>query len=80
MAKKTIAQLEAELRSLRSMRKQQQQREGLEDKRDKLKREIKEERLKLSPAHKLLRKASKSKTLKKIGRKIREFQPGDFEI
>lgn len=78
MGKKTIAQLEAELKALRSMRKAQDEKARLQDRRADLQRQVKEERFKLSPAHKLLKKAQKSKKLKKIGKRIREFQPGDI--
>lgn len=80
MAKKTIAQLKAELKALQGFAKKQKKRADLEEERNELRIEIHKERMKTSRGGRAIIKLKKSKTLKKIGHRIRNFQPGEFAI
>ena len=80
MAKKTIAELRAELKALKDFAKKQKTRSDLEGERNRLQREVKGLRLKTSRGGRAISKLKKSKKLRKIGRIVRDFNPGNLEI
>lgn len=80
MARKTTAELKAELKALQNFAQKQKKRADLEEEKNKLKIQIHKERLKTSRGGRVIAKLKRSKTLKKIGHRLKNFQPGEFSI